>query len=530
MSERFQYLSIKYIDGNLSSDESNELVALVKGNLALQKELAEMLVQDAAIQNVLGAQSQMENEAKNSGGLKLHKTDPKHNSRRFQPTKKQSPWPMLAVAALVLIGFAIPIYLLNKSINDEKVKNKNNNGLGEIANMAKSQATVIDIVGSVFRAQNGKKELLALGTNINAGDMIESKSGSFAKFQTSAKSLIILNQNSRFEWQEKQIDLKLGEIYAEVNKKDLPSVYQLSATDNARIAIKGTAFEWCFSDRLNSAILRVKEGTVTFHKGFDSKLVTQNQMITTKDFERGVQSVKTEDIAPWLKLIEMFRNGDLLFFDDFKGEEFNSVWTLKTTQKGNHQSSPVRGLVCEGKGQKIELISQEILLDGVKPLAIVFKSNSINAANSFEYGYEVWSEEKMVLNQGYAVTQIDLTGFHIKEIRNFGDPKTLMDEIKVQDGRVAKNGDLIKVNSLPDIGFTLNLTATDKKTEEKVGYKKDVLLSDITIESKLSKFKILFYIKTINEPSKAQWSFRGFAIGYNEKITNEKFKDINPKK
>ena len=527
MNDRFQYLSIKYIDGNLSSVESDELVALVKGNKDLQKELAEMLVQDAAIQNVLGAQSQMENEIKVSGAIRPNKTTPKHNSRRFQATKKQSPWPMVAVAAVMFIGLAIPMYLYKKGVIDEQNKGSKQN---EIGRNSISQAEVIDVVGRVYRTQNGKKEKLAMRTAIKAGDLIESESGGFAKFQTTAKSLIVLNQNSKFEWNEKQLDLKIGELYAEINKKDIPSVYQLTSPDNAKIAIKGTAFEWCFSDRLNSAILRVKEGTVEFQNGINSKLVTQNQMINNKDFARGVQTIKVEEIAPWLKLIELFRNGDLLFFDDFKGEQFNSFWTVKTNQKDTHLSSPKKGLICEGKNQKIELISQEFSMDGVVPLAIYFESNSVVASNSFEYGYEVWSQEKMVANQGYIITQVNSIKFHIKEIRNFGDSKKLLDEIKTQEGTILKNGEL----SLPDITFSINLTAKAKDIIEKTEYKKDnsqhfVQLSDVYIQSEGTKFKVIFYLKTINEPSKAQWSFRGFVVGHNDQITNDKFKKITTK-
>lgn len=502
MSDRFQYLSIKYLDGSLTQAETSEFLNLVKGNLEYQKELAEMLVQDAAIQNVLGAQSQVEKEIKLSGNLRPIKTNPKHKSRRFQVNKKQSPWPMLAIAALVFLGIAIPGFLYKKSLDSESNKSSGLNGQVNVSNNVKAMAQVVSIYGPVYKVQNGTKEKITKGTSISLGDTLESENNGFVKLETNKKSLIYINQDSRFYWNEKNIELQKGSIFAEINKMDIASVYQFITPDNCRINITGTSFELGYFE--NDTILKVKEGKVEFYKANVKKTIVKNQMISKREFEKGAKTVKPESIAAWL---DKFKGG-FVYFDEFDTETYDYFWTLKTSQD-SFKKSPKDGLFCEGKGQRTELVSKDIVLDGKNSMNLIFKSKHINAFNSFEYGYEIWNDNKILVKQGYAVEQIDLNSYHIKETRNFGDSNDQLNMIKT------KNENIPDVSyAIPDISFSVTLNPSDELEPAKVDYKKGNTMSDITVGSKLNVFRIVFYIYTVNNSSKVEWKFRGFAFGY----------------
>ena len=494
MSDRFQYLSVKYIDGSLTQAETTEFLNLVKGNLEFQKELAEMLVQDAAIQNVLGAQSQVEKEIKLSGNLKPIKTHPRHNSRRFQVNKKQSPWPMLAIAALVFLGIAIPGFLYKKSLDGES---KKTNGLNVQANNNnnKTMAQVVSIAGSVYKIQNGTKEKIAKGAEIKWGDTLESESKGFVKLETSKKSLIYVNQDSKLYWSEKNIELQKGSVYAEISKNDVASVYQFNTPDNCRINITGTSFELSYKE--NDSFLKVKEGKVEFYKANAKKTIVKNQMISKSDFEKGAKQVKSGSIATWVDSL----SGGFVYFDEFDQNEFDKFWTLKASND-TVQSSPKTGLYCAGKGQRTELASKDIVLDGETPISLIFKSKNIRALNSFEYGYELWNDNKIFAKQGYTVNQIDLNSYHIKEVRNFSEGKDQLDQVKTKEG------------SLPDISFSVNLNPSKNLEPAKIEYKKGNTMSDLTVGAKLNVLRIVFYVETLNDSSKVEWQFRGFAFGY----------------
>ena len=516
MSDRFQLLSIKYIDGSISSEETDELVSLVKANKSYQKELAEMLVQDAAIQNVLGSQNQMEKELKQSGELKPFKSIEKHNSRRFQPAKKSSPWPMLAVAAILFLGLLIPMIVYKVGVVDENKNSSlvNNKGVSNIP-----QAEVVALVGDVYRTQNGKKEKLVLGNNISASDIIESDLGAFIKIQTAKKSSVLLNQNSILEWNEKNIRLKQGDLYAEIKKQDIPAVYSFESPDNSSIAVIGTAFEWSYNDRFNSSVLKVKEGVVEFYKGKEKKVINKNQMISSLTFEMGVLPIKKDQIAPWLSFIDLFANGKLFFYENFRGEKFKDFWWKVKSSKPNNTSSPRQGLICEGKDQITELIFSPIILKNETPLAFLFKASSIVAENSFEYGYEVWSDKELLVKQGYAITQIDEVSYQIKEVRNVGADQKLLNEVHHQKGAPTASGNRTTKDSLPTIAFAISLTPSKEKLAEKVSYKEGVLLSDISVGVNLKAVRVVFYLKTTNSLSKARWTFEKFAVSNNDDAT-----------
>lgn len=532
MSERFQFLCMKYLDGSLNSQEVAELTQLVKENKIYQKDFAEMMVQNAAIRNVLGSQSEMENAVKETGKLRPFKSSRKYKSTRFQTNQsKPSPWPILILAAMVFIGVAIPMLVFKKTLDESKQVTQTK----PIAKtepiittepltqekpvIAAVKIKVVEVVGEVSKTKENNKEALLIGSSIEVGDQVSTGFNSYVILHTPAKSVIVLNENTNIEWKNDNIALLKGDIYANIKKKDIPSVYKFSTPENT-INITGTTFEWGYNHKNRNSVLKVKEGVVEFNQKGEKKTVKKNQMIVSSEFANGPVTISGESIALWLKYFEFFTTGVLHYIDEFKTEDFSKFWTIQTTQRKD-TSSPESGLTCIGKNQKIELISKDIVLDGANPLVFIFKSSSIKAVGSFEYGYEVWNEKEIVINQGYLVTQIDETTCHIKEVRNFGDEEKLKDEVLKP---TKDNSGVVVSENLPSIAFNFSLSPTIKKVKEKISYQKGVMLSDVAIGAEFKLVKVKFYLKTINEGSKAQWTFDLFAVARDNESTKKVLK------
>jgi len=523
MSERFQFLCIKYLDGTLNNQEVAELTHLVKENTEYQKEFVELMVQNSAIRNVLGSQNELENAVKETGKLKPFKSRQKYKSTRFQEQiPKQSTWPVIVLAAMVLLGIAVPMLVfkneLDKAQQSTPAKEiaKTKPITKEMPVVAVLPVKIIDVYGKVNRIIGENKEELVKDSVIKVGDQIETEFNSYVKFQTSQKSIIVLNENTNMEWKTESISLVKGDLYAEIKKKDIRSVYHFSTPQNS-INIVGTAFEWSYSNN-GGSILKVQEGVVEFLQNGEKKSVRNNQMLTSNDFVSGPIKIASDSIARWLNFYELFKKGFLFYIDEFKGDSFSSFWTTQSTQ-ANNISTPMDGLICVGKNQKVELISKDLVLNGEDPLVFIFKARSIKAQNSFEYGYEIWNEKEMILHQGYLVTQINESSCHIKEVRNFGLDSKLKDEVlgpsKIESA---------VVENLPTISFNFTLTPSPEKVKEKVSYQKGVALADIQLGKDLKVVKIKFYVKTINETSMAQWSFDTFAIAIDKESTKKVFK------
>lgn len=507
MSDRFQLLCIKYLDGSLSENEVEEFSQLVKSNPSYQKELAEILVENSAIRNVLGAENEMKDEVKVSGKAKPFKTSPKHSSRRFQAPKKASPWPIMLIAALVFLGIALPLVLYKKELDATK-KNQS-------VNVAVSKILVKDIIGEVYKVHDNAKEKLIVGMSISAGDRIESSSHSFAKFETTKKSLVILNENSKFDWNEKNIDLKTGDIYAEISKDDIASVYHLIAPENNQIVITGTKFEWSYYSKINNAVLKVKEGKVEFNKGAEKKIVGLNQSIDTANFAKGPFAINPNSIAMWLQYLNPYKEKKVLLLDNFNSLEYSQDWTIKTTQK-DYAYGPKLGLSCAGKDQKIELSSRIFDLGDNLPLTLRFAAKNIVGQNSFEYGYEIWSENEIIITQGFEITQVGLDNYKLRTIKNTQEP--------VDPGSVKS-----KNIKLPSIDFLFELKPSEIPNKGRTFYVDNNILPNVEKAVVSKSIRIVFYIKTVDEGSLALWQFKGIAVGYDHASVEKAFLEITSK-
>jgi hypothetical protein len=404
---------------------------------------------------------------------------------------RPKPFPKFILFAMLIVGSSIStIVYKNSQLPSSNESNAINNPI------------VIDIVGNVNKVLGGTKQKIELGMRIKIGDIIETENRSFIKILTPAKSSITINHNSKLIWSENSLNIIEGNLFAEVKKKDIPSVYHLTAPDNSHIAITGTAFEWSYQSKNKNAELKVKEGVVEFYRGAEKKVTLQNQSLSTNDFIYGAKNILASSVAPWLKSYASIKNEKDCFIDNFNDTKFDSFWLLTSTQKIN-QSSPKNGLKCSGKDQRVELSSQELVMNHKDTILVSFSAGAMAAKGDFEYGYEVWNENKMVLTQGVLIAQLNAEEYQIKQIHNIGGTKELGDTIG-------------KIGKIPNVSFELNLTPAKEIVLDKVEYKTGNIVSDIVMGSKFNKFKVVFYLKTISENSKATWHLKQFAMGKDE--------------
>ena len=400
--------------------------------------------------------------------------------------KKQLFVPRLAIFALVLIGLSGFL----------------------IAFVGKSQKTIseppklriTESLGKIYRVHENKRTLVTSNMSIAIGDIIETDNQSFVKIKTAVDSEIILNQNSKLVWNQDNLHLKEGRLFAKINKKDIPSVYHLTAPDNSSITITGTAFEWSYLPKDQNAELKVKEGVVAFCRNDAKKVVVQNQALSASNFLAGPEFINGDSIATWVDALEKYKT---VFVDSFNESKFNGFWKMVSSQKEN-ESSPKNGLVCFGKNHKVELSSREIVLNHKGRLHIQFSSGLIEGKNDFEYGYEIWDGKSLILKKGIEASQTGVNNYCLKEIDNLGLTKELTKTKGPHD-------------LFPEISFHLKIDPTDEHFNNSIKNKPESTITEMVVGTNFKKLRIVFYLKTTQEQSHINLQMKNFTIKLEEK-------------
>lgn len=398
------------------------------------------------------------------------------------PIKKKQPIiPRFAYFTILIAGLAV--------ISIAFVSNSNKTTL-EV-----SRPRITETLGKVYKIHENKRTLLIKGVSVDAGDILETDKQSFMKILTAVNSEIILNQNTKLEWNQSSLHLQQGSLFAKINKKDLPSVYHLTAPDKSSIAITGTAFEWSYQPKNQNAELKVKEGVVEFYRKDVKKIVVQDQTLSASNFLNGPKSINGNSIATWVNAISKNKP---IFEDSFDEIKFKPFWKIVSTQNEN-KSSPKNGLVCFGKSQKVELSSREIVLNHKGMLHIQYSSGLVEGEGDFEYGYELWDGNNLILKQGIEAIQTGVNYYSLKEICNLGETKDL--------GKTKSLNE-----SFPNVSFHLKLDPSVEHFDSPIKSKPRGILSDITVGAQLKKIRIVFYLKTSHEKSRASFQLGNFNI------------------
>jgi hypothetical protein len=245
------------------------------------------------------------------------------------------------------------------------------------------QATIIEIVGQVMIKSKEEKQwrVASIGMLLFEGDNIRTNETSRAtivfadgaKLRMNVNTDLIIKRKKKFDLFYNFIDMVVGEIRANVFKKDVDFEVK---TPSAIAAVRGTEFN--LKAKEDETILIVYSGKIEFFNEFGKVLVEISQMSIAK-----LGQIPSQPVTIDLKKIP--------------------DWTKEKTSMNNLQIIPESPLIEKGKAinLKIEVVSLKGKIDKKYQGRITLASDSSTMCFSNDGG-KSWEAKDVKLTKGRA--------------------------------------------------------------------------------------------------------------------------------
>ncbi|MBL4869279.1 MAG: FecR domain-containing protein [Pseudomonadales bacterium] len=507
-TEYFNLLLEKYIANDLSDNESLKLKKLLSNNMNYQKKFAEALTFEATIQNVMNDKNAALKEAEQNGKIIPFKSKTKHRSRRFQNQKQESKTNKILIAIAAIFAICITGWIYKDTLTQ----------YNNIAMDVK-----IDAIGQVQFTRNNKNTNLYSLSQLKPGDILETKQSEYIKIMTKDGSSILVNENTKIVVGETRLNVLKGDIYANIQKGEINYFKNYSTDQQHSFSIQGTIFEISNDTQNNTSRLSVEEGQVLFARNKQHKIISSRYSIISNSlngFGEKRKLLKNEIIAPWISYYSYLKNSDVIFIDNFDSKSIRKDWTITKTGQCEITYPKFKSVAeLKVKGLSKIIISSPIIKLDDQPMHIRFSEDQIYGEGPFEYGFAIYMNGELQLEQSIRVKRKSNNKFHFIEV------------IIVNGEKQKGKGSLVSAQ-LPIIetSFHISPRPKDDTVDKKVtiDYKQSISMPEITSIIKGENIQIKYFLKGLSKDAKANFGLDAFIVTKSKKLTNKIIAEFIP--